>query len=84
MDGSGYPRGLAGNDILLEARIIHVADSMEAMLSHRPFRRQLGMEQAIAQLQQHRGSIYDPAVVDACLSLFLEQGYQLPDSKRKN
>ncbi|PXX51257.1 HD domain-containing phosphohydrolase [Aquitalea magnusonii] len=84
MDGSGYPRGLAGSDILLEARIIHVADSMEAMLSHRPFRRQLGLEQAIAQLQQHRGSIYDPDVVDACLSLFLEQGYQLPDSKRKN
>lgn len=84
MDGSGYPRGLAGNDILLEARIIHVADSMEAMLSHRPFRRQLGLEQALAQLKQYRGSVYDSQVVDACLTLFTEHGYELPDSKRKN
>lgn len=84
IDGSGYPRGLRGEEILLEARIIHVADSMEAMLSHRPFRRQLGLEQALAQLMQYRGSIYDAAVVDACVALFTEHGYQLPDSKRKN
>jgi hypothetical protein len=51
---------LAGDEILLEARIIHVADSMEAMLSHRPFRRQLGQAQALAQLQQYKGSVYDP------------------------
>lgn len=84
VDGSGYPRGLAGDEILLEARIIHVADSMEAMLSHRPFRRQLGLEQALAQLKQYRGSVYDSRVVDACLTLFTEHGYELPDSKRKN
>ena len=83
MDGSGYPRGLKGDEILLEARIIHVADSMEAMLSHRPFRRQLGQEQALAQLQQYKSRVYDPAVVDACLTLFAEHGYQLPDHKRK-
>ncbi|WP_370541091.1 HD domain-containing phosphohydrolase, partial [Aquitalea sp. ASV11] len=80
----GYPRGLRGDEILLEARIIHVADSMEAMMSHRPFRRQLGQAQALAQLQQYKGSVYDPAVVDACLALFDEHGYQLPDHKRKS
>ena len=83
MDGSGYPRGLRGEEILLEARIIHVADSLEAMLSHRPFRRQLGLPYALTQLKQHRGSIYDAAVVDACLDLLTVQGYQFPDSKRK-
>jgi HD-GYP domain-containing protein (c-di-GMP phosphodiesterase class II) len=57
---------------------------MEAMLSHRPFRRQLGLEQALAQLRLYRGSIYDSQVVDACLALFTEQGYALPDNKRKN
>lgn len=66
MDGSGYPRGLSGDQILLEARIIRVADSMEAMLSHRPFRRALPIEKALAQLEAGKGMHYDPAVVDVC------------------
>jgi HD-GYP domain-containing protein (c-di-GMP phosphodiesterase class II) len=78
MDGSGYPQGLEGDQILLEARVLAVADTVEAMFSHRPYRAGLGIEQALAEIEKYRGSFYDAATVDACLRLFREQGYSLP------
>ncbi len=73
-DGSGYPRGLKCNDILPEARIIAVADVVEAMASHRPYRPALGIEAALAEIKAKRGKLYDPRVVDACVSVF-EKGF---------
>jgi len=78
LDGSGYPQGLKGDAILLEARILSVADVVEAMSSHRPYRPDLGIEVALAEITKQRGVHYDPQVVDACLAVFREQGYQLP------
>ncbi|MBI2960543.1 MAG: PAS domain S-box protein [Betaproteobacteria bacterium] len=78
MDGSGYPQGLKGEAILLESRIMAVADVIEAMASHRPYRPGLGLERALAEIERGRGSAYDPAVADACLRLFREKHYQLP------
>jgi PAS domain S-box-containing protein len=75
MDGSGYPRGLKGDEILLEARIMSVADVVEAMASHRPYRPGLGIEAALGEIIGSRGTRYDPQVVDACVALFREQGY---------
>jgi len=75
MNGSGYPEGLSGEEILLEARIICVADVVEAMASHRPYRPSLGIERAIEEIVKHRGTCYDSAVVDACVNLFNRQGY---------
>lgn len=69
-DGSGYPRGLRGEEILLEARILAVADVVEAMSSHRPYRPALGLDVALEEIARHRGKLYDPQVVDACLRLF--------------
>ncbi|QJD29942.1 PAS domain S-box protein [Methylococcus geothermalis] len=77
LDGSGYPQGLAGDAILLGARIIAVADVMEAMSSHRPYRPGLGKEAALAELEARRGSWYDARVVDACKALFRDEGYPL-------
>jgi len=65
MDGTGYPFGLSGEDILLEARILAVADVVEAISAHRPYRPSLGIEHALDELSQHRGTLYDPVVVDA-------------------
>jgi PAS domain S-box-containing protein len=78
MNGSGYPQGLKGEAILFEARVMAVADVIEAMASHRPYRPGLGVDQALAEIERGRGSAYDPIVVDACLKLFREKGYQLP------
>ena len=77
MDGSGYPNGLKGDEILLEARIIAVADVVESMSSHRPYRPALGIEKALEEIRAGRGIIFDEEVVDACLSVFLEDGYEL-------
>ena len=77
MDGSGYPQGLTGEDILLEARIIGVADVVEAMASHRPYRAGLGIETALQEISQNKGSLYDADVVDACVRLFNEKGFEL-------
>ena len=77
MDGSGYPSGLSGEAILLEARILAVADVVEAMASHRPYRPALGLDQALEEITQNRGILYDPEVVDACLKLFKEKGFKL-------
>ncbi len=73
INGSGYPRGLSGDDILLEAKILTVADVVEAMASHRPYRPSLGIERALEQITRNRTILYDPEVVDTCLGLF-EQG----------
>ena len=78
MDGSGYPQGLKGDEILIEARILAVADVLEAMASHRPYRPSLGLEEAISEIESHRVQHFDPEVVDALLHLFREKGYQLP------
>lgn len=79
MDGSGYPRGLKGDDILLEARILAVADVVEAMASHRPYRAALGIDAALDEIYDNKAVLYDPKVVDACLWLFRMNGYKLKD-----
>ena len=79
MDGTGYPQGLKGEAILLEARILAVADVVEAMSSHRPYRPGLGIEKALAEIERGRGSAYDTDVVDACLKLFREKGHAISD-----
>lgn len=75
MDGSGYPSGLSGEEILLEARIIGVSDVVEAMASHRPYRPARGVDNALKEITQNRGTLYDPDVVDACVRLFREKGF---------
>ena len=75
LDGSGYPAGLAGDEIILEARILAVCDVVEAMSSHRPYRPALGIEVALSEIEEHRGELYDPAAVDACLSIFSEKSF---------
>jgi putative nucleotidyltransferase with HDIG domain len=70
LDGSGYPRGLKGEAISLEARILAVADVVEAMVSHRPYRPALGVDKALGELEAGAGVLYDPEVVNVCLQLF--------------
>ncbi len=77
-DGSGYPRGLKGEAILLEARIIAVADVVESMASHRPYRPSLGIEKALQEIERGAGTSYDPQVATICLRLFREDGYVIP------
>jgi len=77
MDGSGYPRNLKGDEIIMEARIMAVADVVEAMASHRPYRPALGIDVALNEIEKNRGIFYDDAVADACLRLFREKGFQL-------
>jgi len=77
MDGSGYPDGILGDNILIEARILAVADVVEAMASHRPYRPALGIDVALREISKNRGSFYDLDVVDACLRLFNEKSYRL-------
>jgi PAS domain S-box-containing protein len=77
MDGSGYPRNLKGDEILLEARIMAVADVVEAMASHRPYRPALGIDAALREIEKNKGTLYDNTVADACLRLFREKGYKL-------
>jgi PAS domain S-box-containing protein len=79
LDGSGYPQGLKGAQILLESRILTVADVVEAMSSHRPYRAALGIEVALKEIERGRGSAYDPAVADTCLKLFREGKFAFQD-----
>lgn len=79
MDGSGYPRQLRGGQILKESCIIGIADVVEAMASHRPYRPGLGIEAALEEIQKNKGSLYDTEAAYACLRLFKEKGYELPD-----
>ncbi|MEN6434022.1 MAG: PAS domain S-box protein [Smithella sp.] len=77
MDGSGYPRNLKGDEIIMEARIMAVADVVEAMASHRPYRPALGIDATLEEIEKNRGILYDASVADACLRLFREKGYNL-------
>ncbi len=76
MDGSGYPNGLTRDEILLESRILMVADVVEAMATHRPYRPALGIDAALEEISQNKGILYDPEVVEVCLRLFREKGYK--------
>jgi PAS domain S-box-containing protein/putative nucleotidyltransferase with HDIG domain len=78
-NGTGYPHGLAGEKIMVEARILTVADVVEAMASHRPYRPSLGLERALEEIEEHRGTLYDKDVADACLRLFREKDYKIAD-----
>ncbi len=75
LDGSGYPRGLKDGEIRIEAKIIGLADVVESMGSHRPYRPTLGMDKALVEIRRNRGILYDAEVVDACLSLFEENRF---------
>jgi HD-GYP domain-containing protein (c-di-GMP phosphodiesterase class II) len=77
MDGSGYPRKLKGNKILMEARVLAVADVVDAMSSQRPYRASLGLDAAIEEIEKNRGILYDDAVSDACLRLFRGKSYRI-------
>jgi len=76
LDGSGYPSGIKGDEILLEARILAVADVVEAMSSHRPYRPAVGVEKALAEITRGKGTLYDPVVVQVCLEIFNKKGFQ--------
>jgi PAS domain S-box-containing protein/putative nucleotidyltransferase with HDIG domain len=76
IDGSGYPRGLSGEDILLEARILAIADVVEAMASHRPYRPALGIEKALDEISKNKNILYDPEGVDSCVTLFTTKRFK--------
>ena len=76
INGSGYPGGLKGDEILLEAKIICVADVVEAMSSHRPYRPAVGIDEALGEISKNKGILYDPKIVDVCLKLFKEKGFK--------
>jgi len=80
LDGSGYPKGLRGDQIILEARILAVADVVEAMASHRPYRAALGIEKALDEIRRGSGTVYDAELASVCLRLFESGGYELPPS----
>jgi len=77
MDGSGYPHGLSREEIIIEARIMAVADVVEAMASHRPYRPALGLEKALEEISNQKGILYDSKVVDTCLKIFATSSYRL-------
>lgn len=77
MDGTGYPQNLKGDEIILEARIMAVADVVEAMASHRPYRPSLGIEAALEEIEKNKAVLYDEMAANACIRLFREKGYQL-------
>jgi putative nucleotidyltransferase with HDIG domain len=77
LNGSGYPNQLKNNEILLEAKIIGVADVVEAMTSHRPYRPALSIDVALAEILKGRGILYEPEVVDVCVKLFRKNGFKL-------
>jgi len=75
LDGSGYPQGLSGDEISVEARILSVADVVEAMSSHRPYRPTLGVDKALEEISAYKGVLYDSQIVEACLKLFREKDF---------
>jgi HD-GYP domain-containing protein (c-di-GMP phosphodiesterase class II) len=79
LDGSGYPRGLRSGELLLESQIIAVADVVEAMASHRPYRPALGVDRALEEISAKAGTGYDPDVVRACIALFRDKGFAFRD-----
>jgi HD-GYP domain-containing protein (c-di-GMP phosphodiesterase class II) len=76
-DGSGYPQGLSGEEILIEARVIAVADVVEAMASHRPYRPSKGIKKALAEIAKNKGIHYDPDIVDACIKIFKQKKFTM-------
>ena len=78
-DGSGFPRGIKGEDILTDARILTVAVAIEDLTSHRSFRNAFPLKQALDEISAYRGSKYDPDIVAACLRLFNEKGYKMEE-----
>ena len=76
LNGSGYPQGLTSPDILLEARILAVADVVEAMAAHRPYRPGLGVDKALEEVTTNQGTLYDPQIVEACVQLFTKDEFQ--------
>lgn len=76
MNGSGYPQGLKGDKILPEARIMAVADVVEAMASHRPYRQALGIDMALEEISKNKGALYDTDAANACLKMFREKGFE--------
>ena len=82
LDGSGYPKGLAGRNILLEARLLGVADVVEAMSHRRSYRSPLGVDKALKEILRNKGVLYDPQGVDACLTLFTEKGFAFEEEPR--
>jgi putative two-component system response regulator len=76
LDGTGYPHGLRDNEITLEAKVLAVADVVESMMSHRPYRPGLGIDVALAEIEKGKGQIYDSTAVDACVKLFREKGFK--------
>jgi putative nucleotidyltransferase with HDIG domain len=81
IDGSGYPNHLKGAEILLESKIICVSDVVEAMSSHRPYRPALGIDAALSEIYKNKNVLYDPKVVDICITLFREQGFIFTNKK---
>ena len=79
LDGSGYPLGLSGGEIHLEARILAVSDVVEAMSSHRPYRPALGLDKALKEIVNNKATLYDPDVVEACVRLFVDKKFRLDD-----
>jgi putative nucleotidyltransferase with HDIG domain len=79
MDGSGYPHGLGGDEILIAARIVGVSDVVETMASHRPYRPSIGLDKALEEVMKNRGKLYDEKVVNACLKLFNEKDFEFPE-----
>ena len=84
LDGSGYPHGLSGDAIVLEARIIAVSDVFETIASHRPYRPSLGVNKAIDELRLNKGKLYDPLVVETCLELFETRQFSFEKSQKKS
>lgn len=84
IDGSGYPLGLMRDDILIESKIMAVADVVEAMASHRPYRASLGTEIALEEIIKNRGKIYESEVVDACVKIFREKSYTMDQDNPLN
>lgn len=78
ISGSGYPDALPGNQLLMEDRILAVADVVETMCFHRSYRAGLGLTAALEEITHHRGILYDPEVTNACLVLFSDKGYRCP------
>lgn len=80
LDGWGYPIGLKGGEIGTEGRILAVADTVEAMASHRPYRAGIGLDAALQEIEKGAGTAFDESVVKACIKVFRENGYHLPEA----
>lgn len=81
LDGSGYPQGLRDDEIMIEAKIIAVADVVEAMMTHRPYRPALGLDATLQEIQNHKGKLYDAGAVECCVELFKSQGFKFQERK---